>query len=100
MVKHIVMWNLKEFADGRSKEENLREMEARLLGLKSTIEEIQFLEVGISFNESEDAFDIVLYSEFRDRESLELYQGHPEHVKARDFIREVRMERKVVDYEV
>lgn len=100
MVKHIVMWNLKEFADGRSKEENLREMEARLLGLKSTIEEIQFLEVGISFNESEDAFDIVLYSEFRDREGLELYQGHPEHVKVRDFIREVRMERKVVDYEV
>jgi len=100
MVKHIVMWNLKEVAGGKKKEENLKEMKKRLEALKHKIEEIQFFEVGMNYNESGDAFDIVLYSEFESREGLDIYQKHPEHIKARDFIRSVRMERRVVDFEV
>lgn len=100
MVKHIVMWSLKDFAEGRSRSENLQEMKIRLLGLKSAIREIQSLEVGINFNESEDGYDIVLYSEFGNRKDLDAYQKHPEHVKARDFIRRVRLEKRVVDFEM
>ena len=99
MVKHIVMWNLKESAEGRNKQENLQEMKARLEGLKDKIAEIKFLEVGLNFNETGDAFDIVLYTEFENRESLDAYQNHPEHIRVRDFVRSVRLERKVVDYE-
>lgn len=100
MVKHIVMWRLKEFAEGRSKDENLPRMKDRLEALKQKISEIKTLEVGINFNETEDSYDIVLYSEFANRESLEAYQRHDEHVKARDFIQKIRLEKKVVDYEV
>lgn len=100
MVKHIVMWNLKESAEGRSKDENLQEMKARLEGLKDKIGEIKFLEVGINFNETGDAFDMVLYTEFENREALDIYQNHPEHIRVRDFVRGVRLERKVVDYEI
>lgn len=100
MVKHIVMWRLKEFAEGRRKEENLQGMKDRLEALKSKIPEIKTLEVGININETEDSYHIVLYSEFEKREALDAYQKHPEHVKARDFIKKVRLEKKVVDYEV
>lgn len=100
MVKHIVMWNLKEFAEGRRKDENLQGMKDRLEALKSKISEIKILEIGINFNETEDSYDIVLYSEFENRKALNAYQKHPEHVKARDFIKNIRLEKKVVDYEV
>ena len=100
MVKHIVMWNLKESPGGRTKEQNLEEMKIRLESLKERIETIKYFEVGINFNNTQDAYDIVLYSEFRDREGLDMYQKHPEHIKARDFIRKIRLEKKVVDYEI
>ena len=50
--------------------------------------------------EAQDAYDIVLYTEFEDKAGLDAYQKHPEHIMARDFIRSVRLEKRVVDYEV
>jgi hypothetical protein len=100
MVKHIVMWNLKDSAGDKTKAQNLEEMKIRLESLKQKIETVDYLEVGINFNDTQDAYDIVLYSEFRDREGLDVYQKHPEHIKARDFIRKVRLYKKVVDYEI
>ena len=100
MVKHIVMWTLKDFAEGRSKSENLVLMKERLEALGSKIDAIRHLEVGLNLTDSEEAYDIVLYSEFDSREDLEAYRVHPAHVEARDFIRRVREERRVVDYEI
>ena len=64
------------------------------------IEAIKALEVGINFNESDDAYDIVLYSEFESKKDLDAYQNHPAHSEAREFIQAVRWKRKVVDYEI
>ena len=98
MVKHIVMWTLAESAGGKSKEENLEEVRIRLQGLKASIDDIQSLEVGINFNSTEDAFDIVLVTDFQDKGALARYQEHPEHIKVRDFLRKVRLKHTVVDY--
>lgn len=100
MVKHIVMWTLKDTAEGRSREENARLMKERLEALPARISTIRFFEVGLNYNTTQDAFDIVLYSEFDSREDLETYQVHPAHIEARDVIRSVRKEHVVVDYEV
>ena len=100
MVKHIVMWRLKEEAMGNTREQNLVEMKDQLERLKDRIEEIQFLQVGLNFDTSDDAYDILLYTEFEDREGLRIYQEHPEHIKARDFICQVRLHRTVVDFEI
>ena len=98
MVKHIVMWTLAEFAEGKQKEEIIQEVKAQLEGLKDSIQEIQFLEVGINFNTTEDAYDIVLVTEFKNKEALTRYQDHPEHIRVRDFLRKVRVKHTVVDY--
>ena len=98
MVKHIVMWKLKDFAEGTGKKENALKIKASLERLKSKIREVKYLEVGISTGDAADFYDMVLISEFKDLRDLESYQKHPEHVKAAEFIGKVRLERKVVDY--
>ena len=98
MVKHIVMWRLKDSAAGASKEENARKLKESLEALRLVIDDIVSLEVGINFNSSPAAFDVVLYSEFRDEEGLKAYQKHPEHLKIVDFVGEIRFDRAVVDY--
>ncbi len=99
MIKHIVMWRLKEFAAGASREENAKKLKESLEDLKDQIEDIKAIEVGINFNSSPTAFDVVLYSEFSDMEGLNAYQNHPEHLKIVDFVGEIRSDRAVVDYE-
>lgn len=100
MIKHIVMWRLKDFANGAGKGENAIRLKDRLESLRGKISEIRHLEVGININGSEAAFDVVLYSEFDSLEDLEAYQRHPEHRGVADFVNSVRSERAVVDYEV
>ncbi len=99
MIKHIVMWRLKDSAAGASREENAKKLKQSLEDLKDKIEDIKAIEVGINFNASPAAFDVVLYSEFADMEGLDSYQNHPEHLKIVDFVGEIRTDRAVVDYE-
>ena len=99
MIKHIVMWRLKDSAAGASREENAKKLKQSLEDLKDKIGDIKALEVGINFNASPAAFDVVLYSEFADMEGLDSYQNHPEHLKIVDFVGEIRTDRAVVDYE-
>ncbi|MBI2851251.1 MAG: Dabb family protein [Chloroflexi bacterium] len=99
MLKHVVMWKLKDFAESGSKQDNARKMKSELEGLKHKIKEIKSIEVGINVNDSADSYDAVLYCEFDTRDDLSTYLNHPAHIKAADFVGKVRLERKVVDYE-
>lgn len=100
MIKHIVMWRLHEFADGHSKAENARKLKEYLLSLKESIPQIQRIEVGINITTNDpNAADVVLYSEFENRETLVAYQKHPEHQRVVQFLNKVRTEKRVVDYE-
>ncbi len=103
MIKHIVMWKLKEFAEGASKMENARKLKTRLEALPAMImiKEMQAVEVGINCIPSEAAYDVVMYSEFEDKAALLAYQQHSEHRKLiSEFLDKVRIDKKVVDYEV
>ncbi|MCX7714652.1 MAG: Dabb family protein [Clostridia bacterium] len=95
MIKHIVMWKLQE----EGKAENAIKIKEILEGLKSKINVIRFIEVGINIEKSEAAYDIVLVSEFESQNDLESYQIHPDHKAAGAFIKTVATNRVVVDYE-
>jgi heme-degrading monooxygenase HmoA len=99
MVKHIVMWKLRDRAEGSEKLANAMLIKSRLESLPGKIPGILKLEIGIDISGTEDSFDVVLYSEFASREDLQSYQNHPEHRAVMPFISAVREERKVVDYE-
>ena len=100
MIKHIVMFRLKESALGRSKNENLQELKILLESLQEKIPVVKCLEVGINMGKSASASDIALYSEFDDMQALEDYRIHPEHVKVVEFIEKICSERRVADYEM
>jgi len=97
MVKHIVMWKLKDFAEGRSREENIQYIKSMLEALPNVIEEIKFIEVGANINDDR-TYDAVLYSEFETVEDLAAYQKHPEHKKVSEYVGKVREGRIVGDY--
>ncbi len=100
MIKHIICFKLRDFAEGNPKSVNAELVSLKLLALKDKINEIKHIEVGInSPKASADNFDMVLYTEFESFADLEIYQKHPEHVKTADFIKKVRETRACVDFE-
>lgn len=99
MIKHIVMWRLKDSAHGNDKATNARLIKEKLEALAGRIPELKRIEVGIDFSATEMSDDVVLYSEFADRTGLDTYQAHPEHQAVLPFIREAISQRRLVDYE-
>jgi hypothetical protein len=100
MIKHIVLWTLKDYAEGASKQENAQKVKAMLEDMRGKIPGMLKLEVGLNVEGSESASDISLYTEFESRDALDAYQIHPEHMKVKKFLPLVRKERHVIDYEV
>lgn len=100
MIKHIVMWTLRDFAGGRSKAENLSLMKAMLDKLPAKIPEIKAFEVSTDIYRSDPVGDIVLYSEFNSIEDFELYRVHPDHEAVKAFVAKIRDTRAMIDYEV
>lgn len=97
MVKHIVVWRLN---DVDNKAELAFEIKKNLEALKDKIDEIIDIEVGINFNETEAASDIVLVSTFASKEALNAYIVHPEHkAVGAEYVRPNVSERRVIDYE-
>ena len=99
MIKHIVLWKLEDVAEGRTKLENAKIIKEKLEALVGIIPEIIKLEVGIDILGTNQSYDVVLVSEFKNLEELDTYAKHPEHVKVGEFVGKVRKDRVAVDYE-
>ena len=100
MIKHIVMFRLRDSAVAKNKDENLQVLKVLFESLQEKIPMVRCLEVGINMGKSASASDIALYSEFDDMQALEDYRLHPEHVRVVEFIDKVCSERRVLDYVV
>ena len=99
MIKHIVMWKLKDQAEGADKAANMARMKALLEGCRNLVAGMGAFEVGLATPGLEATYDLVLYSEFDSTAALDAYQHHPQHVAIKPFIGAVRAERQCVDYE-
>jgi len=100
MIKHIVFWRLNEIAYGNDKQTNAQILKEKLLAMQGKVNGLLSVEVRIDFSNEKDSCDVVLYSEFENKEALHLYQIHPDHEDIKKWISEVRYERRVVDYEM
>lgn len=104
MIRHVVMWKLKEEAEGATKEKNAEKMKLILEGLKVNIDEIKNVEVGINISDDDDEagspFDVVLISDFETELDYTMYTRDDNHKKAVKFINSVIKERHFVDYKV
>ena len=92
MVKHIVLFKLKDQKD-RQKALNA------LNGMKGHIEGLLDLEAGADFLDSERSYDIALICTLQDRAALDYYQAHPVHQPVKKIMHEIRESSVAVDYE-
>lgn len=100
MVRHIVMWTLKEEAGGKSAAENAAMMKTMLEGLNGRIDGLRHLEVSHTIVAADPECHIVLMSEHDDEDALNHYQAHPEHQECVSFVKSVAASRKALDYEL
>ena len=97
MVRHIVFWNLKESAEGCTKEQNAQKIKEKLEALVSVVPGLLSAQVGRNYNPK--GYDLCLLAEFTDRQAQENYQVHPAHQAVREFVHKVITDRAVVDYD-
>lgn len=99
MIKHIVLWRLKESAHGNDRATNAQQIKEKLEGLQGRIPGLLKIEVGFDFVGADTSSHVVLYSEMQNREALTVYQTHPLHQSIAGFIKEACLERRAVDYD-
>jgi len=100
MIKHIVFWKLKEFAEGGNRVTNAAKMKTMLDACANLVPGILKFEAVVAQPGLEATYDVVLYSEFEDRAALEAYQDHPDHVALKPFFGAVREARQCMDYQI
>lgn len=100
MIKHIVMWKLKDHAEGADRATNARKMKEQLEACAGIVPGILKLEVGLAEPGLEATYDVVLYSEFESKEALDAYQSHPQHAALKPFFGAVRDARQCMDYSI
>ena len=100
MVKHIILWQLKDELEGAEKEAVKAGIKSGLEGLAGQIPGLLDIRVQTECLASSNA-DVMLDSTFVDEAALKTYANHPAHVKVADNqVRPFTKTRACMDYEV
>ena len=99
MVKHIILWKLKEEFSDAEKENIKAGIKSGLENLKGIIPGLEHIEVKTSGLSSSNA-DLMLDSAFSSEEALKNYAVHPAHVEVADTkVRPFTAQRLCLDFE-
>ncbi|MCS0628224.1 Dabb family protein [Telluria mixta] len=99
MIKHIVMWKLKEGAEHATRAENALRVKEWLDACRHAVPGILRFDAVIAQDGLEATCDVMLYSEFASREALEAYNAHPLHQLLKTRMAPLRESRHSFDYE-
>lgn len=100
MVKHIIIWTLKDSLSAAEKEKVKANIKSGLEGLKGKIDGLTEISVQTGLLPSSNG-DLMLNSTFESAEALKAYAVHPAHVEVADRdVRPYTAARSCVDYEI
>lgn len=100
MVKHVIIWNLKEEFSDAEKADIKKGIKEGLESLQGKIPGLVDIKVNINGLSSSSA-DLMLDSTFESEEALKGYSVHPEHVAvANSKVRPYTAVRSCLDYEI
>ncbi len=100
MVKHIILWQLKDELKGEEKEQIMKNMKTHLESLVGKVPGLVSMQIVIDGLESSNA-DVMLDSTLEDAAALKGYAVHPEHVAVADtYVRPFTAVRICMDYEI
>lgn len=98
MIRHIVMFKLKEFATPAEKQAKMQEIKNSLEALIHKIDVLHSIKVDFNCN-PEETWDIILTTELNSLEDINTYANHPDHVAvSKSIIGPVKADRACVDY--
>ncbi|VWD17664.1 Dabb family protein [Burkholderia lata] len=98
MIRHIVVWKLKESAEGATRAQNALKLKEKLEGCRDLVPGTLQIDVGVATPGLDATADIVLVSDFADKAALDAYQVHPVHQEVKKFVVAVAESRECVDY--
>ena len=84
MVKHIILWRLKDELTADEKAKVKQDIKAGLEGLAGRIPGLLSIEVNVDGRLDSSNADVMLDSTFVDETALKAYAVHPEHVAVAD----------------
>ena len=93
------MWNLRGDTD-QAKAGAIELLKRSFESLRGRIPGLLHLEIGVDFSRIDYACDVVLYSEFESQAALDAYALHPEHLRVKQELADLRIARHQVDYRV
>lgn len=100
MVKHIILWKLKDEYSKEQMEKIKLDIQEGLEGLKGKIPGLIDIKVYIKGLASSNV-DLMLDSTFENEEALKVYANHPNHVAVADGkVRPFTATRSCMDFEV
>ena len=96
MVKHIILWKLKEEFNTYEVKKGIKDNIEGLLGVVPGL-----LEISVQIEKLETSnVDVMLYSVLESQKALEGYAVHPAHVKvANENVRPYTVSRACIDFE-
>ena len=99
MLRHVVMFQFKEEAEGRTKAENVAITKSMLEALPGKIDVIRASTVAVNAQDADGGnYDLILITDFDSMEDYRKYKVHPDHVAVGTFMRPVRIARASVDF--
>ena len=99
MIKHIVMWNVRGDTP-EQKAQGVARLKHSFESLRGRIPGLLHLELGVDSSRIDYACDVVLYTEFVNQAALDAYATHPEHLRVKQEVGDLRVARHQVDYAV
>lgn len=100
MVKHVILWKLKDELSAEEKRTVKENAKKNLEGLLGKISGLSSICVHISPLPSSNV-DMMLDSEFESEEALKNYSVHPSHVEvANTYVRPFTAARSCLDFEI
>ncbi|MFM0047682.1 Dabb family protein [Paraburkholderia sediminicola] len=99
MIRHIVMWRVRGETP-HERQEARRLVKESFEALRGRIPGMLRLEVGLDSSAVDYACDAVLVTEFDSLAALDAYATHPEHLRVRERLGDIRTARFQVDYPI
>jgi heme-degrading monooxygenase HmoA len=97
LIRHIVMWNVRGDTPSE-KAENVERLKRSFDSLRGRVPGLLHLEIGADTSRVDYACDVVLFSVFESQAALDAYATHPEHLRVKQEVGDLRVARYQVDY--
>ena len=99
VIRHVVMWSVRG-EDAAAHARNIALLKSEFESLRGRVPGLLALEVGVDDSRVDYACDVVLIADFASRQALADYATHPEHLRVRTRLGDLRSARHQVDYEL